>query len=188
MQRFYTEAMATLVAPITVKEWLALPTVESDGQTELIDGEIVSMAKTNSLHEKTKNRIAKALFGHMASHPLGEVYVETAFELDEDFAPQPDVAVLIPDRPANADAPFRGGPELVFEVVSSEEARHLQRKVDKYFSSGSQVVVAVYPDIPMFWVMTPDGLAKRLNLGDTFTAPTLLPGFELPLKSLFPTE
>ncbi len=180
--------MATLVAPITVKEWLALPAGDSDERTELIDGEIVSMAKTNSLHEKTKNRIAKAFFGYVAVHPLGEVYVETAFELDDDFAPQPDVAVLIPDRPASADAPFYGGPEIVFEVVSSEEARYLQRKVDKYFSSGSKLVVAVYPDIPMLWVMTPDGLAKRLNLGDTLTAPELLPGFELPVSRLFTAE
>ncbi len=77
-------------------------------------------------------------------------------------------------------------PVLAVEVLSpGNSASEIGEKVDLYLRHGVRVVWIVDPRRATVVVHTPDGLARRLALGDTLEGGEALPGFALPLAELF---
>ncbi len=165
----------------TVEEWMDLPE-DQTRRTELVDGEIILMGNANFRHEKLKSVWMERLFAHLLANPNGRVYSETMYRLSPQTARVPDVSVLLPDRPA-VDSACEGAPEIAIEVISSESAAEIDRRIQDYLSAGCQLVVITYLDRRL-WCYTPDGTARLLTVNQHFETP-LLPGLRIPVADLF---
>ena len=77
-------------------------------------------------------------------------------------------------------------PNLAVEVVSKNDTYgDVDDKADEFFSAGSQAVWIVNPRRRTVAVHTLDAPPQMHNMGDTISGGAVLPGFELPLASIF---
>ncbi|MBI1830265.1 MAG: Uma2 family endonuclease [Planctomycetes bacterium] len=76
--------------------------------------------------------------------------------------------------------------ELAVEVLSkSNTPKEMELKLDDYFKSGVKLVWCVDPKTQTITVYTARHTKKVLTLDDTLDGGKVLPGFSLPLKTLF---
>ena len=99
----------------------------------------------------------------------------------------PGVSLVLSDRlrGRNPDKPFEGAPDLAIEVVSSETAAQLERKIRGYLRAGCKAVWVAYPEQRTVHVHSPDGSSRLLEESDTLELTTLLPGFQEPVSRFF---
>ncbi len=170
---------------VTVQEFLQLP--EPDGQRiELIGGELVTMGSGKRPHEIVKKNLNRILTVWLAQNPIGELFPETMYELDEHNALIPDLSVLALGRiQAGGDESIHGAPEIAIEVVSSETAARLDTKINLYLAHGSKSVWVVFPGSRVVRIFDAGGLARKFEQHQTLEDPTVLPGFSAPVSSLF---
>ena len=177
--------MATTTHLLTWEEFERLP----DEHIEIIEGELITVPPPKSGHSTVAGDTFLRL-QPLQENKLGRVYMEAGYKLSEDPATwiQPDVSFLKMER-VRATKPndhFLGAPELAVEVVStSETAETLNRKIDLLLAGGSLAVWVLYPANREVRVYLPDGTSFRRGLNDVLTIPELLPGWELPVASLF---
>ncbi len=175
--------MGTTTTLVTVQEFLALP--ESEGERrELIGGEVVSMGHGGRPHEFVKSNIVRLLLAWLLQSRAGRVLVETEFQVDDNNALMPDLSYVSkdPGLPGAAGI-IQGTPDLAIEVVSSESAARLSRKVRLYLSHGSKSVWVVYPEEQNVWVYAP-GQAREFQREHVIEDP-VLPGFRAPVSAIF---
>ena len=177
--------MATTTHLLTWKEFEQLP----DEHLEILEGELITVPPPKSGHSLISENAAD-LLRPLKANGAGRVLCEAGYKLSEDPASwiQPDVSFLKMER-IRATKPndhFLGAPELAVEVVSpSETADTLNRKIDLLLAGGSLAVWVLYPTHRDVRVYLPDGTSFRRGLNDVLTVPELLPGWELPVSSLF---
>jgi Uma2 family endonuclease len=177
--------MATTTTALTVKEFLALALPE-DQKHELVGGEIVSMAHGGQKHERVKSTAIKIFVSYTLQNPIGEVFSETEFQLSETDAPIPDVSLLLNEQLSAPPQPglYEFAPALAVEVVSSETAAQLERKVELYLEHGSRSVLALYPEQRAVRLFDRSG-ASRLIRGEELVEIDWLPGFAVPASRFF---
>ena len=177
--------MATTTTALTVEDFLKLP--EPEGQRiELIEGEVVAMGYGRDGHEKVKSNLIKLLVAWAIRHPIGDVFSETMFRLDAHNSPIPDVSLVLAGRTMpGADGHITGAPELAIEVVSSESAAHLEKKIELYLAHGGRSVWTVYPLQRVVWVYDAKGFARKLEGEHAIEDAVLLPGFSAPVSAIF---
>ncbi|MBI3694996.1 MAG: Uma2 family endonuclease [Acidobacteria bacterium] len=178
--------MSTATAPLTVDQFLRLPEEQARG-CELVEGEVVFMGNAGSRHEIVKSNIQDILSEYNRQNRIGKVFSETMYALRESEARQPDVSFLLAKRVAGADPDklFQGAPELAVEVVSSEAASDLERKVNLYLETGSRAVWVAYPEDRTVRRYLPSGASQRLKQDDYLEEPALLPGFRVQVAGFF---
>ena len=122
--------MGVTTALLTVEQFAQLPEEETL-RCELVHGEIVRMGNAGFLHERVKANANSILTGYLFENPVGMIFPETMYQLGKRDAPIPDVSLLLNERiPAKAtNALPEGAPDLAFEVVSSETAAFMERKI-----------------------------------------------------------
>jgi Uma2 family endonuclease len=173
---------------LTLADYEALP--EDGRDYELIEGELSEVSRPKRGHSRVQTRILLALGRFLEAHPFGEADAEAGFLLEREPATlaAPDVSFLSRERAETVapDAWPEGAPEIAVEIVSpSEPASQLRRKVNLYLGAGSRLVWVVYPDLSEVHVFAADGSIRVLRPGDALTAEDVLPGFELPVASIF---
>lgn len=177
--------MATTTHLLTWAEFEQYP---DDGMHhELIEGELQVLPPPKSKHSLIAYAVAKAL------RPLelkGRVLWEAGYKLSDNPATwiEPDVSFITEPRVLETDPNgyFLGAPDLAVEIISpSESARHIERKIALLLAKGSAAVWVIYPDSQSIHVHTPDRKSVALGAGDQLTLSDLLPGWELPVASLF---
>jgi len=175
--------MAT-TATLTVKEFLAQ--TPEDQRCELIHGEIVPMGNAKFKHEKVKANANRIFVAYFLSKPMGEVYIETMYQLTETDALQPDLSILLKDQiPAEAPEDLLDlAPAVVFEVVSSESAAHLEERIELFLEKGTRAVLVAFTTTRVLRVFEPSGVA-RLARGDQAVEIEVLPGFSVPASRFF---
>jgi len=176
--------MGAATTMVTVQEFLQLP--EPEGQRmELIGGEVVTMSFGKLRHEIVKKNLIRILVVWLSQNRMGEVFAETMFQLDEFNSFIPDLSVVFPNRvDVNTDW-IQGAPEIAVEVVSSETAATLERKVELYLSHGGKSVWAAFPEQRIVRIFDPTGLARRFEQNQILEDPTVLPGFSTPVSAIF---
>ena len=99
----------------------------------------------------------------------------------------PGVSLVLSDRlrGRNPEKPFEGAPDLAIEVVSSETAAQLERKIRGYLRAGCKAVWAAYPEQRTVHIYNPDGSSRVLEEGDILEFATLLPDFQEPVSRIF---
>jgi Uma2 family endonuclease len=80
-------------------------------------------------------------------------------------------------------------PDLAVEVVSpSNTAFEVQRKIHEYFGAGVSQVWIIYPPQQEVYVFAATNRIEVLQLSQDLDGGDLLPGFRLPLATLFEDE
>lgn len=160
------------------------------GPAELVRGELVMMSPSGSRHGRIAMRMGGLLDQFVASAGLGAVYAaETGFRIsrDPDTVLAPDVAFVCKDRLGNdgGDGFFDGPPDLAVEVVSPYDRwAEVTSKVEEWLAAGAKAVWVIAARSRTIWVHTA-GHATRLRDGDVVADESLLPGFQLDVRSLF---
>jgi len=124
---------------------------------------------------------------YAVNNPIGEVFSETLFVLGDGNAFQPGVSFVRTERLAGQDPEknFQGAPDLAGEVVSSETAAQLERKVRLYLRAGSLAVWVAYPEERGVRAFRADGIARWLEGDQVLEEPGLLPGFAVKVSQFF---
>jgi Uma2 family endonuclease len=176
--------MGTVAAKLTTEEFLALP--ESPGvKRELIEGEVFEVGTGGPVHERLKANFIWRLGLYFGSRKQLALFPETMYHFTGAGSLQPDVSVVLS---GNLD-PSRSGritiaPDLAIEVVSSESASDLNRKVHIYLAHGVRSVWVAYPESRTVMVHKKGSVAE-FECGQTLAEPDLLPGFSIPVDDLF---
>jgi len=177
--------MGATTTLVTVPEFLQMP--EPEGQRlELMGGEVISMGYGSAPHEFTKSNINQVLAVWLARNPIGRLFNESTFQLDENTALMPDLSVLFPGRvsPGNTGI-MQGAPDLAVEVVSSESAARLETKVRLYLARGAKSVWVVFPELRLVRVYDANGQSRKFEESQTLEDPTVLPGFQVSVAAFF---
>lgn len=172
---------------ITLEEFFRMPEDDTGYTYELDRGELIAMPPSAAKHEIVNNRIAEVLILFLQGKSLGTVLTETGFTIDPESWRRPDVSFVRAERLRQIDRekPLEGAPDLAVEVYSpSDSMRVLTRKVRHYLETGVKAVWVVYPDPREVQVVEPAG-ERWLGEADVLDAPEILPGFSIPVKSLF---
>lgn len=183
--------MATQKTLLTADEFYDF-CCKNDGRYELVRGEVVELSPVNEAHGMASIRIGAHFFNFLSLNPIGEVFADTGYRLeqDPDTVRGPDIAFLTRERLAgrSINAPgFRPGPpDLAIEVISpSNRPGEMRRKLREYFESGARRVWYVYPVNRSVSAHFPDGSVRHYTEDDTLEDPELLPGFSLPVRAIF---
>jgi Uma2 family endonuclease len=133
--------MGVTATRMTVEQFHQLPE-EEIRRCELIQGEIVPMGNALLRHEIVKAHFTEELVLYNSRNRKGIILPESAFDVTEEDAPQPDVSYLTLERLRQSslkDHPRRA-PDLAVEIVSSEKASFVEYKVELYLDNGAQYV------------------------------------------------
>jgi Uma2 family endonuclease len=177
--------MGATTTLVTVQEFLQLP--EPDGQSiELMGGEVVTMGRGGMPHEVVKSNLIQLLGAWRVQNPICRILSETMYQLDDHNSLMPDVSVLFPGRvhPGYLGL-IPGAPEIAIEVVSSETAARLDKKIELYLANGSKSVWVVFPEPRAVRVFKATGQSIRFEQNQTLQDPSVLPGFQAPVSALF---
>ncbi len=171
----------------TVEELINWP---DDGKEyELLKGEFVEMPGPSIKHGAIIIILGQYLKGYTIQQSVGAVMSNTAFVLDLDNVPRPDVAFVLQARLAGVDYDdaFPGRPDLAVEVIS---------RTDMVYNVDDKIAMYLRFEVPLVWLIDPrsqlvfvyrPGSNKPLVLGvdDELDGETLLPGFKLKVSTLF---
>ncbi len=155
---------------------------------ELVNGELIPVSSPNLKHQGIVQKIQVAFVSYFAANPeRGSSFSDVEFALSENHRVRPDVFVLLREHLEVIDedkVPIPGAPDIAIEVISpSERSIDSQLKVEAYLRYGTQEVWQVYPKTQSV-VIHSGANGITLSAGDRITT-TLLPGFSLPVQSLF---
>ncbi len=159
---------------------------------EVIDGKIVECPPMGAFEVD----VASILFGYLVhfthAQKLGRVEAEMLFHLEAvGRKRRPDLAFVSYGRwPRKKRVPRAEAwdvvPELPIEVVSaSNTAEEILTKVREYFRAGCKRVWVVYPTEQQIYVYQSPTQARILTSADELDGEDILPGFRLPVASLF---
>ena len=158
-------------------------------QTELDEGELITMPPAGESHGRYEGEIYSILRHYVKAHRLGRVYPgDTGFRLADHTVRSPDVSFVRQDRLQTIESTgfAKGVPDLAVEIFSpSDSVRQLMRKVKQYFAAGCHTVWIVYPESKEVHVLEATGRDDLLHAGDTIEAQDLLPGFSVPISEFF---
>lgn len=185
--------MSTIVEPVTVKEFLALP--DNGIHRELIRGEVRERGMTvrNRIHSRIMRRLTTILGNWYDNllEPRGDLLVgDAGFRLKSspDSLVGIDLAYASPELYAETptkQAFYNGAPLLAVEILSPSD-RHddVVEKVALYLESGT-VVWLVDPYFQTVTIHRPGRAVEALGVGDQLTGEPELPGFSVTIETLF---
>jgi Uma2 family endonuclease len=164
---------------------------EQEGRSfELIQGEIIEKMPTQ-LHGLIAGLITTFMNLFLLKNPLGWVLVEARYKLPDDEQNDyiPDVSFVSKDKGALVEkgpAPYM--PDIAVEIKSPDETLpDMRRKAAYYLEHGTQLVWLVYTERRLVIVLTAD-TEDILSVNDTLDGGSVLPGFTLPVRDIFPKE
>jgi len=166
---------------MTIEQLEQLP--EDGNKYELDEGELVAQRTPGRKHEVVKMNVAGSLFVYGRESAKGRAFCETGYVLGPATMRKPDVSFELAEHPENPDT--QESPDLCVEIVSWETAKDLERKIRQYFASGARAVWVLYPDSEALHVFNSPNSVRILTVTDTLEMPDLLPGYSVPVKSLF---
>jgi Uma2 family endonuclease len=180
--------MATITTPEPVRA-----ASHDESLYEVVRGQRVELPPMGVYSSIVASVLGEFLGAFARTHVLGRTVVETLFVLDEaeDTQRRPDVAFVSYQRwPRNRLIPEEGEwvvvPDLAVEVVSpNDRAEALLVKVREYFDVGARTVWVIYPREGVVHVFETFTRIRVLTRTDALDGGAILPGFQLPLTSLF---
>ena len=160
------------------------------GPAELVEGVLVPMSPTQSLHGWIVMELARRLGNFNAERRVGWILgAESGFvtRRDPDTIRGMDVAFISRRRmPALATGFLEVAPELVVKVVSpSDRWADIRGKIAEYFHAGVEQVWIIEPFAQKLLIYnTPTDFVELLG-ADTLQGEGILEGFQLSLSELF---
>ena len=181
---------------ISAEDFLAIAASPeyADRVIELVEGEIVEMSLPNGEHGEILSLSAARIVNHVYDNKLGRVATgDAGFILERnpdgrDTVRGMDLAFISKSK---APAPLPNAflefaPDLAVEVISpSNEAADIHRKIRQLLAAGTTLVWIVYPTTRTVEVHSHSG-AATLEGDDALSGGDVLPGFEVPVREIFP--
>jgi Uma2 family endonuclease len=160
----------------------------------LIDGEHYVTPSPNTKHQRIAVELLWLLRTHLETYPIGEVFTapyDVVFS--EHDVVEPDLLYFSTERVSQVITPLhaRGAPELVVEILSRGTRKRdetIKRRL--YDRTGVSEYWVVDPELDVIRVYRREreSFARAVELlretGDVLETP-LLPGLQLPLKTIF---
>ncbi len=175
----------------TVEEFEALPE-DADRRFELIDGEIVEKAYFSMLEGWVSANLVGQIGMFLMQHPGGRLVISVLCRVLSDNlnARMPNIAYFVDDsRPIVTRGAVPLMPELVIEIKTPDDSYKIMRgKAAFYLQNGTKLVWLVYPEKHLIEVCQVVGDIDFLGVDDLLTADDLLPGFAVPVHTLFPAQ
>jgi Uma2 family endonuclease len=167
----------------------------SDSLYEVVNGQILEKSM-GALQVQMAGLLLFQLAAFAREHKLGSVDMEMLFLLNRPskLKLRPDVSFVSRDRwPIDQHAPDTEAwdvvPDLAVEVISkSNAATDVKDKIDEYFKAGVRLVWLVYPKQKVVDVYESPTTVQVLRREDELSCGDVLPGFRLPLTSLFKAD
>ncbi len=170
------------------------PSFTDEPLYEVIDGQVVEMPPMGSYPVE----VASILFEHLGPFVkkagLGRGIIEVLFRIDAKTQYRPDLAYISYEkwpkgRRAPKTQPWEIVPDLAVEVISkNDEAWEVIEKVHRYFQVGVRGVWLVHPNLEIIHVYESFTQIRVLTRDDELDGGAIIPGFRLPLTSLFEEE
>jgi Uma2 family endonuclease len=162
---------------------------DSSEDFELIEGELVRVSPTSGEHARVQARLIIALSKVVPELTPGEILGEAGYVLQRnpDTVLEPDLSFMAADRiPADITGFFDLAPDLAVEVVSrSNMPGEIERKLAIYLKAGVRCVWIVYPRERQVVVHVPVEAPRTYREGDVLPGEPVLPGFSVPVGSIF---
>ncbi len=156
---------------------------------ELIAGEMYEVPS----HPRSSNvgsRFSYFIQDYLMERDIGYVTGEAGgYIISEEDRFAPDVAFISRER--QPELPEQGynpiAPDLAVEVVSpSDDMARLMYKKDRYLANGTRLVWIVYLKRREVEVYAPGQPMRIVGIDGILDGGDVLPGFKLPLRSIFP--
>ncbi len=161
---------------------------------EVVDGVVVGTSSMGAYPVKLATTLGIHLGIHLLAHPSGQISIEGLFRIDARNQKRPDVAFISHERwprgrrPPDGD-PWEVIPDLAIEVISkSDLAWDVLAKVRHYLDAGVRAVWLVYPKEEVIHIYESFANIRVLTRADELDGGDVIPGFRLPLASLFEEE
>ena len=179
------------------------PTATEPGSPGLLPGETENLYEVVDGQRKElepmgpfEGVLASTLSGHLGAfareHKLGAVVNEMLFVLDarRDRQRRPDVAFVSyqrwPETTIARTNAWNAVPDLTVEVVSPTNlAEEIDAKLTDYFTAGVRLAWVIYPDSGRVYVYDSPDRCRVLKRSDELDGGDVLPGFRLPIETLF---
>jgi Uma2 family endonuclease len=184
--------MSTILKSKTVWSAEDLAKLPDTERFELIEGDLAPMSPPGEEHGTASGNLHVFVGHHILTHNLGRIFTaETGFKLasDPDTVMAPDFAFVTKARCISAvsDQYAAIAPDLVLETRSPGDSISMtRRKIARWLSYGVQVVWDLDPKRAILVATYADGHIESFGLGDELTCDALLPGFTVPMRSIFP--
>jgi Uma2 family endonuclease len=169
--------------------------IDDQPHFEIIDGQRVELSPMSILASRVTSKLHGYLGHHLFGNPVGEALMETLFRLplSVDRNRRPDVAFVsaktiaqTPSQPGSDNA-WAIVPELMVEVVSPHDiAEDIIERLNEYFAAGTKLVWIVYPTQRLLYIYESPRQVRILGEADELDGGLVLPGFRIPIASLFP--
>jgi Uma2 family endonuclease len=163
-----------------------------DGLYEIVEG--VRQERIMGVIERSVgNQLCHLLQNHCHDKDMGRVFGEFLFRLPIiGNVRQPDVSFVsygrwAKDRGMPRVNAWPIAPDLAVEVVSPTDLfQDLLAKVQEYFTGGVQRVWLILPNLKLAYLYSSDTQVRIITEGEDLADDSLLPGFRVPLATLFP--
>jgi Uma2 family endonuclease len=177
------------VKPITAAEFFDMPDM---GPCELIRGKVVLMSPPGWRHGRIGSRINYLVETYLEQNDIGRTAIldtGVVTERDPDTVRGADVMFHSYQRMPRSVEPDNYPdvpPEIVWEVLSPNDRRQkVLAKVAEYLEAGVLIVCIVDSKRKCLTSYYPDRPEETLQLGQSWQAANILPGFEMPLEKVF---
>jgi Uma2 family endonuclease len=168
---------------------------DNDKLYEVVDGKIVAK-EFQPYESEIAATLGIFLGNHARTRQLGRAFVLILFRIDQarDLQRRPDLAFVSHAKwPVNRRLPnveaWDMVPDLAIEVVNpTDTADWMQDTIHEYFKAGVTAVWIVYPDQKEVYVYASPGQIQVRQVGQDLDGGDLIPGFRLPVATLFEDE
>jgi Uma2 family endonuclease len=168
------------------EQFLTLPE-NADRYFELIDGEIVEKLPTQK-HGRTVMTMGGEVYAYFKQNPIGFAEVEVRYRMpgDEHNSRQPDLAIILDTTtPPVVKGAVPRMPDIAVAVQPpSNTLKSMQEKAAYYLANGARLVWLGYTEKQVIEVLTAED-RQILTLDDVLSGGDVLPGFVLPLRTIF---
>ncbi|HSL83186.1 MAG TPA: Uma2 family endonuclease [Thermoanaerobaculia bacterium] len=174
---------------LTAEEYARMPERSDGMKDELVRGSVVCEPQPSFGHGVASMKIGHLLSGFVERHGLGFVLGEAGYVLERgpDTVRGPDVSFVSTERLRHRGKTFfEGAPDLAVEVISpSNTRRAVAEKTRDYLAAGARLVWNVDPRRETVTVHAPNAEPRVLGADDILDGGEVLPGFSVPVRSLF---
>ena len=176
---------------LTVEDLQRFQHQHPDYRLELVDGTIIVMSPSGFESDEIAAAIIAQLWAWVRPRKLGRVTASSAgFKLPNADVRAPDASFVKAERLKRTTEDYANlVPDLIFEVRSkTDDLDKLRAKIRQFLDLGTTVGALV--DYRTQTIEVYHGQAEPVILqnGDRFTAPDLLPGWEMEVSSIWAPE
>lgn len=182
----------------TMKEYELLE--DDDNRYELIEGRLVMTPAPTNEHADISDTLLTELRNFLKANPgLGRVWSHAGFNLGKkpngkDNVPEPDLGFIVADRIPADFVGYLPYPDLAVEVWSRQSDLADQNKLKKaraklqmYLKAGTRIAWGINPiaeEIEVYHQGQTQPI-RVLGLNDLLEGEDVIPGFKLPVTTLF---